>query len=148
MNFEVSKYQNQNLDIMTTFIKSAFIITMIFGISSYTHAQNSSQMTEERNISTVELTSFKLKDGTNEIEFIQVADQMQKEFLNKQIGFKNRTLVKGKNGWTDIVSWESEETFQNAMQKAESAAAVAPFMQMIDFNSVKMNLTEIKMNTN
>lgn len=99
-------------------------------------------------ITTVELTSFKLIEGVDEDKFIEVANKMQSSFLNDQEGFVKRTLVKGENGWTDIVYWKNHQSMQNAMKKAESSAEVAPFMQMINFESVKMNLSEIKMNTN
>ena len=130
---------------MKQIIQTAFVITLIIGISSCSNAQNSSQMTE---ITTVELTSFKLIEGVDEDKFIEVANKMQSSFLNDQEGFVKRTLVKGENGWTDIVYWKDHQSMQNAMKKAESSAEVAPFMQMINFESVKMNLSEIKMNTN
>ena len=96
---------------------------------------------------TVELTSFQLVEGANEAKFIEAANQMQSEFLNEQAGFVKRTLVRGDNGWTDFVYWQNPESMQNAMQKAESSPEVAPFMQMINFESVKMNLSEVKMTT-
>jgi len=133
---------------MKKIIHTAFIITVILGISNYSNAQNSSRMTEKNEITTVELTSFQLVEGTDEAKFIEVANQMQETFLNNQKGFVKRTLVKGEHGWTDIVYWESPQAMQNAMVKAESSVDVAPFMQMINFESVKMNLSEIKMNTN
>ena len=130
---------------MKQIIQTAFVITLIIGISSCSNAQNSSKMTA---ITTVELTSFKLIEGVDEDKFIEVANKMQSSFLNDQEGFVKRTLVKGENGWTDIVYWKNHQSMQNAMKKAESSAEVAPFMQMINFESVKMNLSEIKMNTN
>ena len=130
---------------MKQIFQTAFIITLIIGTSSFSNAQNSSQMTET---TTVELTSFKLIEGADEAKFIEAANQMQSTFLNEQEGFVKRTLVKGKNEWTDIVYWESAQSMENAMKKAESSPEVAPFMQMINFESVKMNLSEIKMNTN
>ena len=133
---------------MKKIIQTACIISTILGIASYLPAQNSSEMTGTNEITTVELTSFQLIEGADEAKFLQAADQMQKAFLDKQEGFVKRTIVKGEHGWTDIVFWKDPQSMQNAMQKAESAAEVAPFMQMIDFSSVKMNLTEIKMNSN
>ena len=130
---------------MKKIIQTAFAITLILGISSCSNAQNSSHMTEA---TTVELTSFKLVEGADEAKFIDAANQMQNTFLNDQEGFVKRTLVKGENGWTDIVYWKSPQSMQNAMKKAESSAEVAPFMQMINFESVRMNLSDIKINTN
>lgn len=145
MNFQVSNYWNQNLDTMKKIIQAVFAITLIVGMSSCSNAQNSRQMTE---ITTVELTSFKLIEGADEAKFIEAANQMQSTFLNEQEGFVKRTLVKGENGWTDIVYWKSPQAMQNAMKKAEASPEVAPFMQMINFEFVNMNLSEIKMNTN
>ncbi|MEM9888301.1 MAG: hypothetical protein AAF849_20575 [Bacteroidota bacterium] len=67
---------------------------------------------------------------------VEAANQMQSTFLNNQEGFVKRTLVKGENEWTDIVYWESPQSIQNAMKKAESSLEVAPFVQMINFESV------------
>lgn len=133
---------------MKVIIPSAFIITIILGTSNCSNAQNSGKMIEKNEITTVELTSFKLIEGTDESKFIEAANQMQDAFLNNQEGFVKRTLVKGENGWTDIVYWENPQSMQNAMRKAELAAEVAPFMQMINFESVKMNLSEVKLNSN
>lgn len=129
-------------------MQTALIITSIFVISGCSSVQNSSRMIEKNESTIVELTSFNLIAGTDEAKFIKTANQMQQFFLNGQEGFVKRTLVKGKNGWTDIVHWTSPQAMQKAMKKAESASEVAPFMQMIDFTSVKMNLSEIKMNVN
>jgi len=133
---------------MKNIIQAILIITMILGFKNYSTAQNLSNMTETSTVTTVELTSFSLLAGTNEAAFIEVANQMQKAFLKDQKGFIKRTLVKGEQGWTDIVYWESPQSMQDAMHKAESSEAVAPFMKMIDFESVQMNLSQVKLNTN
>ena len=133
---------------MKKIIHAVLILTMILGISNCLNAQNLSQMTEKNGITTVELTTFTLIEGVDETKFIEVAKQTQKTFLDKQEGFVKRTLVKGENGWTDIVYWESPQSMQNALAKAESSADLIPFIRMINFKSVKMNLSEIKIDTN
>ena len=124
------------------------ILISLLLMTGSSNAQNSSKMTKENQVTTVELTSFNLVDGTDEAKFIATAKEMQASFLNKQEGFIKRTLVKGENGWTDVVYWKDPQSMQQAMQKAETSVEVVPFMQMIDFNSVRMNLSEIKLNDN
>ena len=108
--------------------------------------QNVNEMTGKSQAHTVELTSFQLNEGTDESAFVKVAEQMQAAFLNHQEGFGKRTLVIGADGWTDVVYWQSPEAMKQAMQQAETAEEVAPFMQMINFSTVKMNLSEIRLN--
>jgi ABC-type glycerol-3-phosphate transport system substrate-binding protein len=91
----------------------------------------------------IELTTFKLNKGVASADFAKAADQMQKDFLANQNGFIKRTLTNsGDTLWTDIVYWESEEKQRTAMGLAEKSAEVLPFMEKIDFNSVKMSLTK------
>lgn len=128
-------------------IQTAFVIILFFGISNCTNAQNSSKMTKEKEMTTVELTSFNLTEVVEEAKFIEAAKQMEQSFLNDQKGYIKRTLVKGENGWTDIVFWKNPESFHDALTKAESSEAVVPFLQMIKPESVKMSLSEIKVTT-
>jgi hypothetical protein len=94
-------------------------------------------------IGAVELTSFKLNVGISNADFLAAATQMQKDFLSTQDGFIKRTLVVSTdNVWTDIVSWRDENSYGNAMKNAEKSEKVVPFMEKIDFNSVKMNLSK------
>jgi hypothetical protein len=72
---------------------------------------------------------------------------MQADFLKSQEGFIKRTLTQsGDTLWTDIVYWKNKESHSQAMQLAEKTEAVIPFMEKIDFNSVKMNLTNPMLN--
>ena len=92
----------------------------------------------------VELTRFQLREGVSEAEFLMATGQMQAAFLDRQPGFLRRTLVKSESGWTDVIWWEEEAAHAAAMQAAEQDAAVAPFMQMIDFNRVEMEILPVK----
>jgi hypothetical protein len=91
----------------------------------------------------IELTSFKLNKGVASSDFIKSATQMQDSFLVNQAGFIKRTLTNsGDTLWTDIVYWENEVMQSNAMKIAEKSTQIMPFMEKIDFNSVKMTLTK------
>lgn len=100
MNFGVSNYYNQNLntnlDTMKKNIQTAFVIILFFGISNCTNAQNSSKMTKEKEMTTVELTSFNLTEVVEEAKFIEAAKQTEQSFLNDQKGYLKRTLLKEK----------------------------------------------------
>jgi hypothetical protein len=90
----------------------------------------------------VEITTFKLNQGVTISDFEQVARTMQKDFLEKQNGFVKRTLTVSQDSiWTDIVFWQDKHNVEEAMKVAETSEYVLPFMEKIDFNSVKMNLT-------
>jgi hypothetical protein len=91
----------------------------------------------------IELTTFKLNKGVASSDFIKAATQMQDSFLVNQAGFIKRTLTNsGDTLWTDIVYWQNEVMQSNAMKLAEKSTQVMPFMEKIDFNSVKMTLTK------
>lgn len=94
-------------------------------------------------IGMVEITTFTLNQGVTAEAFEQAAQAMQMAFLAKQAGFIKRTLTLSASGvWTDIVSWQDEASAKKAMQAAENTPEVMPFMEKIDFNSVKMDLTK------
>lgn len=106
-------------------------------------AQNKKVTTmEQQKTGMVEITTFKLNQGVTISDFEQVARTMQKDFLEKQNGFVKRTLTVSQDSiWTDIVFWQDKHNVEEAMKVAETSEYVLPFMEKIDFNSVKMNLT-------
>lgn len=114
-----------------------------FMMSCNSSTQNKKEMTmEQQTVGMVEITTFKLNQGVTTKDFEKSARSMQKDFLEKQRGFIKRTLTVSEDSiWTDLVLWRNKESHGNAMQLAEKTEAVVPFMEKIDFNSVKMNLT-------
>jgi hypothetical protein len=106
-----------------------------------THTKKEMTM-EQQMTGMVEITTFKLNQGVTANDFEQSARTMQKDFLEKQNGFIKRTLTVSVDSiWTDIVFWEDQQSAENTMKLAETSESVLPFMEKIDFNSVKMNLT-------
>lgn len=114
-----------------------------FLMSCNPSTQNKKAMTtEQQRTGMVEITTFKLKQGVMQKEFEQSARAMQKDFLEKQNGFIKRTLMLSEDSiWTDIVFWKDQQSAEKTMKLAETSALVLPFMEKIDFSSVKMNLT-------
>jgi hypothetical protein len=110
--------------------------------------ENQNVMNEQKQaVGLVEITTFKLNTGVSNADFVKSAEQMQNDFLKKQEGFIKRTLAQsGDTLWTDIVYWTNKESQSQAMQLAEKTEAVIPFMEKIDFNSVRMNLSNPMLN--
>ena len=114
-----------------------------FMMSCNPSTQNKKELTmEQQTIGMLEITTFKLKLGVTEKDFEQSARSMQKDFLEKQNGFIKRTLTVSEDStWTDVVFWNDRQSAERTMKIAETSELVLPFMEKIDFNSVKMNLT-------
>ena len=90
----------------------------------------------------VEITTFKLNPGVSQTDFEEAASAVQHTFLEQQNGFITRTLTVSQDGiWTDVVYWKDQESVENTMKLSETSEVVLALMQMVDFNSVKMNLT-------
>ena len=87
----------------------------------------------------VEVAQFKLATGVREEDFLQEAEAVQKNFLEKQSGYIDRQLLKDKDGqWVDILHWNSTEEAQKAGEVMMGDPATQGFMQKIDPSSVKM----------
>lgn len=114
-----------------------------FMMSCNPSTQNKKEMTmKHQTTGMVEITTFKLNQGVTAKDFEQSARAMQKDFLEKQNGFIKRTLTVSEDGiWTDVVFWEDQLSAEKTMKLAETSELVLPFMEKIDFNSVKMSLT-------
>lgn len=109
-------------------------------------AQTKKDMTVTlQNVGIVEITTFKLNAGVSEAAFLKAAETLQSTFLNEQEGFIQRTITQGEEGvWTDIVFWTNKAAVTKAMQAAQTSEEAAPFMQMIDPTTVKMNFGKAK----
>jgi hypothetical protein len=130
------------LNLMTRIILIGLATAFLMSCNSSTQNKKEVSMAQQQKTGMVEITTFKLNQGVTAKDFEQSARAMQKDFLEKQNGFIKRTLtVSEDNVWTDLVFWTNKESHGNAMQLAEKTEAVVPFMEKIDFNSVKMNLT-------
>ena len=114
-----------------------------FILSCNPSTQNKKETTmEQKKTGMVEITTFKLNQGVTAKDFEKSARAMQKDFLEKQNGFIKRTLTVSEDSiWTDLVSWKDQQSAEKTMKIAETSKLVLPFMEKIDFNSVKMSLT-------
>lgn len=93
----------------------------------------------------IELVHFRLAQDVDEASFLAEAEKVQKEFLEKQPGFKSREIFKGESEWVDIVHWEREEDANKAAENFESNPECSPFIKMVDPESVKStHLEQVK----
>jgi hypothetical protein len=125
------------------------VILTVMSIATLNACNQSKSETQNRMEETkpktglIELTTFNLNKGVESSDFVKSAEQMQKDFLAQQKGFIKRTLTNSADTlWTDIVYWENTELQSNAMKLAEKSTQIMPFIEKIDFNSVKMTLTK------
>lgn len=93
----------------------------------------------------LEITSFKLKEGTTEEELLKGVKSIQKEFLAGVDGFVSRTLTKEEDGiWRDVIFWKDHHVLEATAEALMQSEAAAPFMSCIDFDSVVMKTAQIK----
>ncbi len=87
----------------------------------------------------VEIAQFKLVAGVKDGDFLQEAEVVQKNFLEKQIGYIDWELLKGEDGqWVDILHWNSIEEAQKASEMLLKEPAAQGFIRKIDPTSIKM----------
>lgn len=87
----------------------------------------------------IETAQYKLKTGTNEKEFIQSSEEIQREFLEKCKGFISRQLLKSDDGyWMDYLHWRNEDDAKQAAEKFTQHPSTKKFESMIDPNTAKM----------
>ncbi len=87
----------------------------------------------------IEIAQFKLGAGVNEEEFLQEAEEVQKNFLEKQSGYIDRELLKSDDGlWVDVLHWNSMEEALEAAEVMIKNPKTQGFILKIDSSSVKM----------
>jgi len=118
------------------------LVTVLTAACNPSTQKNKKEMTTDlKKTGMVEITTFKLKKGVFIKDFEKAALSMQKEFLEKQNGFLKRTLTVSQDSiWNDMVCWADQKSFEKTSALAEKSILVLPFMEKIDFKSVKINL--------
>ena len=91
-----------------------------------------------------EIVTFRLVDGADPKAFAQAANGMT-PFLTNMGGVLNRTLSVDETGlWTDHITWSSMAAAKSAASEVMNAPQAAPFMQMIDPETVEMRHAHIR----
>ncbi len=90
-----------------------------------------------------EIVTFKLAKGVNDQDFAK-AGEAATTFMSARKGFVSRKLSRGKDGtYTDYVIWSSLADAEAAMKASMTEASLAPFMQSIDPQSMKLDHQEV-----
>jgi len=85
-----------------------------------------------------EIVTFRLVDGADSAAFIQSAEGM-KPFLDSTGAVLSRTLSADEDGlWTDHIVWTSMAAAKTAAAQVMSRPEAAPFMALVDPDSVTM----------
>lgn len=93
---------------------------------------------------TIEIVTFRLKEGTSVELFIAETMSMEREFLGKLKGFKNRDTGISEDGDVVVVlHWESPEDAQASIDKFVDAAETKSFTSMIEMETFVMKHYEL-----
>lgn len=86
-----------------------------------------------------EIVTFSICEGYSKEEFIEIVDQLEKEFHFKQPGYIDSELAKGKdNCWTIIMHWKTIQDARNASKNLMSSEVTKEFRELIIPSSVIM----------
>lgn len=83
----------------------------------------------------IEFVSFKLKKGVAVPEFHLISDKFNSDFLSKQKGYISRKLLTKGEMWADLVVWETEEDFQNAMKASKEDVVAAEYLSHLNLSA-------------
>ena len=88
-------------------------------------------MTEPRCIEWVE---FRLKPGVTETQFLEASKALRTGFLDRQPGFKHRTLIRvdSKGRYADLVHWSNAKAADAAMAASNSFPACVAYFEMLE----------------
>ncbi|MGH1541868.1 MAG: hypothetical protein ACRBHB_15690 [Arenicella sp.] len=81
----------------------------------------------------VEWAPFAIKQGVSMERLVQVAQNVEEVFLQKQKGYIKRSLLKGKpRQWVDIVYWQSESDANAAASAANNSPACLEYFALME----------------
>jgi len=80
----------------------------------------------------IELTSFTLKKGVSEQDFLLAHKKFNQEFLLNQAGYVSHKLLKDDGAWYDLVVWCTNEEKERAFDVVNDHPAAIEYMKFID----------------
>lgn len=93
---------------------------------------------------TVEIVTFRLKDGVSRQDFIDETISMERNFLGKLKGFTDRdTGISDEGEVVVVLHWESAEDAQASINKFVDAPQTKAFTAMIDMDTFVMKRFEM-----
>ncbi len=104
--------------------------------------QGTDQQTEINNNpdEVLELVMFRLKDGSNRVQFIRAAEELEQLLIHQVPGFVRRSLLctEDEISWTDLISWKDMQSALSALKQLPTTLEFRNFVSMIDPNDMVM----------
>lgn len=84
-------------------------------------------------MSVIEVTTFRLRPGTDEARFLEADSRVQTGFFYGNEGLLRRTTARADGGgWAVVTSWASHGAAEAAASKAAGDTLVGRFMSFVD----------------
>ena len=81
----------------------------------------------------VQLAPIRLKAGHDEQALLAASDAFQANFVSKQAGIVQRTLLRAKNGgYADLVFFESKADAERVAQAEQTSEHCAAFFELLE----------------
>ena len=89
-----------------------------------------------------EIVTMKTVEGISRIDFINIVDELEKNFHSKQLGFiDSELLFNDKTGeWIIIQHWDNLENLKSASKKMFENTVTERFVKSLEPKSVKMSM--------
>jgi hypothetical protein len=99
-------------------------------------------------MATVEVIHFRLREDSNEQEFIREDERVGREYTPYQPGFVSRESAKNDEGdWVVIVHWENPDDAQASMEKFPNDPIAQRFLALLDSDTFSMIRYDVMLNT-
>ena len=79
----------------------------------------------------VEVSTFVLKNGVSEQDFLTVSEKFNSEFMSKQKGFLSSTLLKKDGKYLELDVWATIEDLENARKIAPDHPATHEWFNLV-----------------
>ena len=88
--------------------------------------------------------SFSLIEGASVSDFLLAAEKLNSEFMSQQNGYISWKLLVEGDTWADVLTWETMEAAQNAMEAGCSYPLSGEYFSFLNQESVKTHMYSIK----
>jgi hypothetical protein len=89
-------------------------------------------------MSVVEVTTFRLRPGGEDAEFLELDRRVQTEFIPNHPGFLRRTTARAADGtWAVITLWAGEEEAERSAVLAVDDPVMGAFMASVEPTSLR-----------
>lgn len=91
----------------------------------------------------IEITTYKLADGTTHEEFMKASEAFNKNYCARCKGLISRKLLKTENGYMDIFEWETKEDVEYVQKTFMDDPDAQALSKFLDLNSFTMRNYEV-----